>query len=114
MELQGEPGAGGWLRLAVEDSGCGMAPEVQARAFEPFFTTKERDAGTGLGLAQVYAIVRQHDGIVRLDSDPGAGTVVSVFLPAHPVAGAGLTAPDDAAVRAPVASACATALHHSR
>jgi signal transduction histidine kinase len=115
LALPEESDVGNWLKLTVEDSGCGMPPEVQARAFEPFFTTKERDAGTGLGLAQVYGIVRQHDGHVRLDSEPGSGTVVSVFLPVHPIETVGLLTPEERAVaRARAASAYATALHHSR
>ncbi len=74
--------SGGWLELRVEDDGYGMSPETRARAFEPFFTTKPRGVGSGLGLAQVHEIVEQHGGHVALDSRPGQGTVVSVFLPA--------------------------------
>jgi signal transduction histidine kinase len=115
LALPEESSGGTWLKLTVEDSGCGMPPEVQARAFEPFFTTKERNAGTGLGLAQVYGIVRQHDGHVRLDSEPGSGTVVSVFLPVHPIEAVGLLTPEERVLaRARAASAYATALHHSR
>jgi PAS domain S-box-containing protein len=68
-------------RLSVEDNGCGMAPEVLDQAFDPFFTTKGPDQGTGLGLATVYAIVRQFDGHVELLSRPGAGTRAAVYLP---------------------------------
>ena len=64
----------------VRDTGIGMSPEVQAHVFEPFFTTKGVGKGTGLGLATVYGIVKQHDGYVRLESALGAGTAVSIYL----------------------------------
>jgi signal transduction histidine kinase len=67
--------------MMVRDAGTGMTPEVRARVFEPFFTTKEVGKGTGLGLTTVYGIVKQHDGEVELDTAPGVGTEVRVFLP---------------------------------
>lgn len=73
--------AGEWLQIAVRDTGQGMTPDVLARAFEPFFTTKPVGQGTGLGLAMVYGTVRQHDGHVRVDSRPGEGTTVLLYLP---------------------------------
>jgi signal transduction histidine kinase/ActR/RegA family two-component response regulator len=74
-----EPGE--YVRITVTDTGCGMPPDVAAHAFEPFFTTKPEGQGTGLGLSQLYGFVRQSQGIVRLESTPGAGTSVHLFLP---------------------------------
>ena len=76
-----EPPAGDDVRVAVHDTGTGMTPEVLARAFEPFFTTKEVGKGSGLGLAQVFGFAKQSGGGVRIDTVPGEGTTVSVFLP---------------------------------
>ncbi len=72
---------GTYVRLTVRDTGAGMSPEVRAHLFEPFFTTREVGQGTGLGLATVYGIVRQHHGLVTVDSAPGRGSALDVYLP---------------------------------
>jgi signal transduction histidine kinase/ActR/RegA family two-component response regulator len=114
--------AGEWVLLTLSDSGVGMSDEVQAQLFEPFFTTKERTRGTGLGLASVFAIVKNAGGHVGVSSTEGKGSTFRVFLPlshARPTAagplastaapphhGQGRTvliAEDDASVRAMVA-----------
>jgi PAS domain S-box-containing protein len=72
---------GSYVRLSVADTGCGMSPEVRDRAFEPFFTTKEVGKGTGLGLSMIYGFVRQSEGYVTIESAPGTGTTVALYLP---------------------------------
>jgi signal transduction histidine kinase len=69
------------VQLIVSDTGCGMSPEVQARAFEPFFTTKSVGKGSGLGLATVYGVVQQAGGSIQLWSQAGAGTRFEICLP---------------------------------
>ncbi|MBI3959226.1 MAG: GAF domain-containing protein [Chloroflexi bacterium] len=72
---------GHWVCVAVSDSGSGIPPATLARIFEPFFTTKEVGKGSGLGLAQVYGIVKQHGGHIGVESEVGVGTIFSVYLP---------------------------------
>ena len=74
---------GGYVSLAVSDTGAGMTPEVAAKAFDPFFTTKPIGQGTGLGLSMIYGFVQQSGGAVRIHSAPGEGTAVRLFLPRH-------------------------------
>jgi CheY-like chemotaxis protein len=80
--LQGELAPGRYVAVCVTDTGIGMAPEVLQHAFEPFFTTKPQGKGTGLGLAQLYGFARQSGGNVRIESEEGRGTSVTIYLPA--------------------------------
>jgi CheY-like chemotaxis protein len=82
---------GQYVMIAVTDNGAGMTREILDRAFEPFFSTKPVDAGTGLGLSQVYGFIKQSGGHVKIYSEPGEGTTVKVYLPRY----TGEARPDD-------------------
>ncbi len=69
--------------ITFQDDGCGMEKEVLEKAFEPFFTTKPLGQGTGLGLAMIYGTVKQSSGDISIESSPGSGTKVTIFLPAY-------------------------------
>ena len=85
----GEDGAGGYVAISVEDTGSGIAPDILRRIFDPFFTTKPIGKGTGLGLSQVYGFAHQAGGTVKVASELGKGTRITILLPrkeAAPVA----------------------------
>ena len=89
--MPGRP-AGRFVRLSVTDTGCGMSPSTLQHVFEPFFTTKEVGKGTGLGLATVYGIIKQHHGWLEVESELGKGSTFLIWLPARDMAVAPPTA----------------------
>ena len=82
----GDVRPGEYVKISVSDTGCGMTPEVLDRAFEPFFTTKPVGKGTGLGLSQIFGFAHQSGGEVGIESELGAGTTVSIYLPRTEIA----------------------------
>jgi len=72
---------GRYVRLTVRDTGQGIDPEIMDRIFDPFFTTKGLAEGTGMGLSVVHGIVKSHDGVIKVKSEPGHGTIIEVLLP---------------------------------
>ena len=90
----------GYAVVSVSDGGQGIAPEILARVFEQVFTTKPAGSGTGLGLSQVYGFCRQAGGEAKVESDPGVGTTVSLYLPARSAAPAAISVPSRPGTRA--------------
>ncbi len=79
--------AGDYVTLSVRDTGAGIQPDILDKVFEPFFTTKDVGQGTGLGLSMVFSFVEQSSGYIHLESEPGIGTVVTLYLPRAAIAG---------------------------
>lgn len=88
-------GIGDWVQVSVSDTGTGIEPETLPHLFEPFFSTKPPGKGTGLGLAQVYGIVKQHKGSINVTSDLGLGTTFTLYLPLLHVATPALKPPPE-------------------
>ncbi len=89
VEAHPEAQEGEYVRLAVRDTGCGIAPEILSRIFEPFFTTKKSD-GTGMGLATCHGIAAAHGGFMKVESELGVGSVFHLYLPRHSSPGVGM------------------------
>jgi PAS domain S-box-containing protein len=85
---------GDWIWVAIQDTGCGIQPDVLPHIYEPFFTTKPIGQGTGLGLSQAYGIIKQHEGHIDVTSQPGNGTRFVIYLPALPIPSAEAGSPE--------------------
>jgi signal transduction histidine kinase len=81
LTISGSTGRDGWLKIGIEDTGCGISEENLGKIFLPFFTTKEFGKGTGLGLAVSYGIIERHGGRIEVRSEPGKGSKFTVCLP---------------------------------
>jgi signal transduction histidine kinase len=82
-----ELNAGRYVRLSMRDNGKGMNEATLSHIFEPFFTTKPHGMGTGLGLSVVHAIVKNHFGVITVESKPGQGALFQIYFPAPPSGG---------------------------
>jgi two-component system cell cycle sensor histidine kinase/response regulator CckA len=76
--------AGNYVKVSIEDNGIGIPPEIMEKLFDPYFSTKDRGTqkGMGLGLTLCYWIIKRHDGHIEVQSEPGKGTAVTLYLPA--------------------------------
>ena len=81
FDLHGHGQPGAYVLVSLIDTGTGMCEAIRQKAFEPFFTTKDVNKGTGLGLSMAYGIIKQHNGFIDIQSEPGAGTAVMIYLP---------------------------------
>ncbi len=108
VHIHGYGVSGRYARITLSDSGCGMDEETCTKIFEPFFTTKESGKGTGLGMAIVYGIIKQHNGFINVYSEPGQGTTFRIYLPI--IEADDTSSVETASVVAPVAGGSETIL----
>ncbi len=101
--VEAHAGSAGGVVIRVRDNGPGIPKEIQKRIFEPFFTTKPTGQGTGLGLSVSYGIIQEHQGTIRVESEPGQGTTFVIELPARRTEGPAAPAPGDAGPEAKAA-----------